>query len=519
MEAFLLRYFPKYIKDLEFDCPRGPLKARLKHVKLVKYVYWENAETPHSNFWRLLVANKAKTIQDFKSTSDGGRYRTTFSKSAFQKLKLFPGRQKLFLYPPDSMESTEASSSSEFHYFERSCSYLGIMNNLRLLELLISGQKHLPILAKVNDFERILSHLKIFSLIYTLHNSQEYKFFQALLSYKTVLKNLRFLDLGVLARKEFFQVLRQLPTYCNQLHCLSFTTSRKEFIFSDGSPQIFDENTCLEDENYLHCLEDFKALKILRITSYHNLAFLQNAKLPPSLQLLNLDFSLFDWEYYENILDTSPFHHSLKNLRDLETLKLSFYRASNSEHPNEKYLYAKKSFIEGLLKNIPRLTQLTLAISRRYYFESEPTIDPISFDFSHFLACMSHFSDSLETLEVEDGADFFRFITESSLASLYFPKLSFLSITGKISDLDLGSVLGLVSHDVRLDKVVVESFKELLDVFIMVAKVKEIEKKQVQIKIDAKNIKEDQDDEKYLKENYEEAKKQIQGVNLKDVKL
>jgi len=392
------------------------------------------------------------------------------------------------------------------------------MKNLRLLELFLPDKKFHPILRKVNKSERVLSHLKIFLLTCIWLNSQEYQLFQALLNYKTVLKYLVFLDLGTLARKEFFQVLRQLPTSCNRLHGLSFSISQKELTDANCFPQAEDETTCLEDDSYLQCLEDFKNLKKLHITSFHNLAFLQNAKLPSSLQGLRLEFALFAWENYEDFhLKINPFSSSLKNLANLETLKLWFSKASDKEPPSEKYLYAKKSFIEGLLKNIPRLTQLTLAISRRYYFESKSTIDPIPFDFSHFLACMSHFSGSLEVLDIEDGAGFFRFTTGSLLQpSLHFPKLSSLNITGEISGIDLETVLGLASK-IELDKITVESLQKLLYMFLLVAQVKDIEKKQVKIKVGLENIRRNLIDEDYFKENYEEVKKQIKGGDLKNV--
>jgi len=153
----LLKYFPKYIHKIHMEDYDGRTITKLKRTKIVHDFNSWDARKKRKLLWRILLANKIKSIQAIPLTGIG-------PKQTLREIRLFPSIKELWIARSSarSFDETEDDCQREINQLCRIAHYLEGMLKLEKISIFISCFKLMSVLRNI-DCSRF-KHLKKFRI-------------------------------------------------------------------------------------------------------------------------------------------------------------------------------------------------------------------------------------------------------------------------------------------------------------------------------------------------------------------
>jgi len=314
----LLKYFPKYIYKIKIEGYNGRTITRLKRTKVIHDLCSFDARSSRKNLWRLLLANKTRSVKNIYSES-------MTSKQMFKEIGLFYFNERIkiarlrlrrvFKTQEEIIEEMlSRSQETEEDYVEemidlfRIASYLQRMSKLEFLEIGIDKPGLVVILWLLNSQPR-LRNLKDFHVSFALSGSGYPKELRDIVEGTEIFNYVSRLSLDYIDEGGF-ETFKMLPGQCGNVRYLSLRNG-------DYRPSSFEPDSDDEDaeerrmnveaytraSDFLQSLGAFQNLITIDIQVGSLFYFVRDFTLPACIRNVWIEFLDLNWYYLGARLD------------------------------------------------------------------------------------------------------------------------------------------------------------------------------------------------------------------------
>jgi len=432
--ACLLKYFPKYYKNLDINLSSSRacfVISKLRQTKMIENLTLEGTDAKNLNkLEQSVFRNKRKLVKSLPSIQTSNEYTNSIYRP--QISTFFPKITSLDLCLMSElndiqMESTFIDRKLEpkiwrsYAYFWKGFQYL------KHLEMANCNSHFWLIIRQVNSLPNLLSSLETLKLFLAFQcDPQSHSLVRDILgelnrngSFLRRVTHLDCQDFGTL--HYYDDLMGSVLAHCPKLVSLNFLIGREAQYYPDIS-EIYKEHGGLE---VFKQLERMNSLKTLNVSAYGLKSFVKYFSVPKSVKklVLYVGHSFYNLSFLDLFQDPeNRFFERWNGLQNLQTLKLKMRMI---EGPNDLF----HKFINPLLEALPNcLKKLRLEItgSPAFYWKNCRAID-----LSLLLENKSPALKQLESLKIL--ADSLKMELEPNKA-LKFLNLKKLAIDGKIFD-------------------------------------------------------------------------------------
>jgi len=424
----LLKYFPKYYKDLRvYDRWNNPVpfnvQSKVRRVKILKRFQCVYPNGNDKKILKKLFQTNRKTLKSLPRCINGGFY--------FQ----IPG---LNLYFPriNSINLSDLVYFQEDHQRKimkdlvyRGCGYLGHANRfIRHLEISVILDNHwIVILKRLNKQKAFFSSLKTFSVRLKAKKEVSRDLMVNLGENKDVLRAITHLNMIYCKNYDQWDLIQSIISSCDRLVFLSFG----------------DQYENASDSKFLLDLSGLKNLKVLEFTIHNLKIFIERIRFPSSVSKIEFvlgtgdqNFREFidpqipdirmnyqdikEWEYFKKHKVMLSLFDKLRQLKNLKVLKLTVPKMLKTH-----ILFT--NFIFPLLRTTPQLETLDCQIRIPSNHNGNKIIE--DFDLNVFFKGIESLR-SLQHLKIENNSGDFLYNPQKTL---FPPNLASIEFVGTIS--------------------------------------------------------------------------------------
>jgi len=405
----LLKYFPKYIHDIELRGYDRRANTKLKRVKILHRLFADWQGNMPMKKAKVILANKIKSVQIYDGLES--------PKDKLKGIKLFPSliaisMRQTSVGPEGWGYNTKDQSvmKKEVKDLYRLVHYMKAMHKLESVDIQFDHEAFARVLRGLDSLRRLkdLKHLKINLEVFHFHNKKllgDYLLtFKNLFHYVTLIKFAFFGPDG-------FETFKEFREKCVNLRQMHLAIQNREYLQNDQF-QVVAGPYYKVTSNYLQGIEAFQRLEAISVYVEDCLTFIRDFTLPTSIKHVQLIFQMSSSEEINKDFREDPmfirFFERWSKLINLESIDF------RNTHKMDKELGHEVA--QEILKRVPQLKKLC-------FHPGKISVAKI-FDFVGFFKPLEAVNKSLEILDI-DTLDQLLLKGE-----LHFPKLLRLELRG-----------------------------------------------------------------------------------------